>query len=139
MTFAGVLELALVAGGVAMLIVRHNDLSAATVNRIWLGVAIGVLVGAIPAFVRWWGTQLSLTESQLVIVQRRLRLRRHAWPFSQLVQVRVSSSPLGARLNYGTVQVEGSDGRRVVVMHVAHADALGAALRPHLGKKLRGR
>jgi hypothetical protein len=135
MSCAGALGLALFVGFVGTLIVRHNDLPAATDVRI----LAGTLVLCVMALV---GPVLRLRRSELLVTPAEIRLRVGAWrprvteiPLRDVRGLDVRSSTLGRRLDFGTLTVAARDDDVLVVHHVRSAGALRDAIRRGAGRR----
>src|SRR5262249_4024648 len=128
MAFAGALSLALFVALVVALLIRHNDLPAATEAQI---VVVGVLVallGSVPALLRWWHTALLVTDRRRVVRSGTYRQHRLATPLAPGI-VEQESSATGRLLDHGTVTVMAAEGQVIGVAHVARARELVEVVR----------
>lgn len=135
MSMASALSLAAFIGFVGALIILHNDLPLGTDLRI----ALGCLALAAAALL---GPVRRLRRSAIAVTPGRLELRLGTWrPRTTDIPVRdirawdVTTGRLGRRLDFGTLQVAGTDDTFVVVHHVRAPQALRAALRQAGGRR----
>lgn len=135
MSCAGGVSLAAFVCFVGGLIIRHNDLPAATDLRIAAGTVI-LAAGALA------GPLLRLYRSEVVVTPAQLRVRLGAWrsrvtemPLREVQGLEVRSGALGRRLDFGTLAVASRDDDMVLVPHVQGAIALRDAIRRAVGRR----
>jgi hypothetical protein len=113
---------------VGTLIIRHNDLPAATDLRIAGGsllLGLAALAGPLLRFVR----------SEVVVTPARLRLRLGGWrprvtdlALRDVEEVEVRSGRLGKQMDFGTFAVASRNDDVTVVHHLRQASAVEAAI-----------
>jgi membrane protein YdbS with pleckstrin-like domain len=123
MAFSGAVTLALFVGLVVVLLIRHNDLPAATELRIALAGLAVALVGALPSLLRWRNTELAVTERRVLVSAGGFRRRHLAVPVAPAA-VEQEGGLTGGVLDHGTVTVAAPDGRASSIGHVARAREL---------------
>src|SRR5262245_23249663 len=123
MAFSGAITLALFVALVVMLLIRHNDLPAATEVRIALaGLGVAAL-GALPSFLRWRNTELAVTDRRMLVSAGGFRRRRMAVALGPAA-VEQEGGLTGGVLDHGTVTIAAPDGRASSIGHVARAREL---------------
>jgi hypothetical protein len=128
MSCAGGISLAAFILFVGTLIIRHNDLPAATDLRI----AGGSLLLGLAALA---GPLLRYVRSEVVVTPARLRLRLGGWrprvtdlALRDVEEVEVRSGRLGRQMDFGTFAVASRNDDGVVVHHLRRAAAIEAAI-----------
>jgi len=135
MSCAGGASLAAFVLFVGGLIIRHNDLPAATDLRI----AAGTLVLGLGAMA---GPLLRLLRSEVVVTPARLQLRLGGWrprvtdlALRDVQGLEVRSGVLGRQLDFGTFAVSSRDDDVTVVHHLHRAAALEDAIRRAVSRR----
>ena len=123
MAFAGALSLGLFVALVVVLLIRHNDLPPATEAQIVVAGVLVVLLGSVPALLRWRHTALLVTDRRLLVRSGTYRQHLLATPLAPGI-VEQESGATGRMLDHGTVTVMGPDGQLTGVAHVARAREL---------------
>jgi membrane protein YdbS with pleckstrin-like domain len=130
MAFSGAVGMALCIGLAVFLLIRHNDLPAATELQIAVVGGLLALLGAVPAILRWRHTGLVLTERRLLVSAGGFRRRVMAIPLGPAV-LEQEAGLMGRLLDHGTVLMTAPDGQLSSVAHVAHARELVERARTH--------
>jgi membrane protein YdbS with pleckstrin-like domain len=130
MAFSGAVGMALCIGLAVFLLIRHNDLPAATELQIAAVGGLLALLGAVPAILRWRHTGLVLTERRLLVSAGGFRRRLMAIPLGPAV-LDQEAGLMGRLLDHGTVLMTAPDGQLSSVAHVAHARELVERARTH--------
>jgi hypothetical protein len=138
MAFAGAVSLALFVALVVGLLIRHNDLPAATEAQIALAGGLVVALGFIPSVLRWRHTALVLTEHRLLVLTGTYREHTLASPLAAGI-VEQEGGITGRMLDHGTVTVTAPDGQATGVAHVARARELVEAARAQARRTAAGR
>jgi membrane protein YdbS with pleckstrin-like domain len=120
---------------VGALIIRHNDLRAATdakITLVCLALALATLAGP---FRRLRRSAITVTPTQLRLELGTWRPRVTSISLREIENVDVRTGAVGRRLDWGTVHVAAGDDTYIVVHHVRAPHALRAALRPAGGRR----
>ena len=138
MAFGGALSLALFVALVVVLLIRHNDLPAATEVQIALVGGLVAALGFLPSLLRWWHTAFLLTERRLLVRMGTYRQHTLVSPLAPGV-VEQEAGITGRMLDHGTVLVTGPDGQATGVAHVARARELVEVTRAQARRTAAGR
>lgn len=120
MAFSGAATLAGFIALVVTLLIRHNDLPLATDLQIALVGGLVALLGALPAIMRWAGTDIVLTDRRVLANAGGMRRRRIAASLDRAV-IEQEGGLTGRLLNHGTLTVATADGSANSIGHVARA------------------
>ena len=135
MSVASALGLAGFVAFVGALIIRHNDLQAATDARIALvciALAAATLAGPLRRLRR---SVITVTPGHLLLELGTWRPQVTSIPVREIRSVDVRSGALATRLDSGTIHVVAGEDTYIVVHHVRAPHALRTALRPAGGRR----
>jgi membrane protein YdbS with pleckstrin-like domain len=135
MSCAGAFGLAVFIGFVGTLVIRHNDLSAATDMRVAAGTLALCLAAVAGPLRRLWRSELVVTPAELRMRLGTWRSRETHIPLREVRGLDVRSTALGRRLDFGTLTVAAREDDLFVVHHVRAAAALHDAIRRGSGRR----
>jgi hypothetical protein len=135
MSGASALSLAAFIAFIGTLIIRHNDLPAATDVRI---AAVCLLLGAaalLGPFLRWRRSAVEVLPGELRLTLGTWRPRTIGMALREIESVDVRSGAVGRQLDYGTLTIAATDDTAIVVHHVRAPLAVRDALRRVGGRR----
>jgi uncharacterized membrane protein YdbT with pleckstrin-like domain len=126
--FAGTVGFAAFVVGAAWLIVVRNELAGSTILQLWLAALGIVLIGFVSPVIRWRNAECLVTTRRVLLRAGLFRPRTLALRLPAIEDVGVEQSFGGRLLDYGTLQIVGSDGAVDVFAKVRCAQGVREAV-----------
>ncbi len=108
------------------LIIRNNDLAAATNVRVAIGGGLLAIAAALPGVLRWRASAFVVTDRRLLARTGWLSVRRLDVPLGKAAAVEAQVPFFGRLLGYGTLHVTTPEGTTVSFAHVEDAPTVQA-------------
>ena len=121
---------------VVTLLIRHNDLAAATDVRIAVVGTVLAAASLVPTALRRWRSAFLVTDRRVLISGGLLVARTLEGPLTDL---EVATGRWGRLLGYGTVVIVGSDGSVTTLARVARSAEMVEAARAQARRPVSGR
>jgi uncharacterized membrane protein YdbT with pleckstrin-like domain len=126
--FSGAASWAAFVAFVATLLIRHNDLPAATDWKIVGGAVLVALAGAIGPWLRWTRTWIEIDPTRARYTGGLLRRTTVDVGLERARGVEIEQSFFGRRFGYGRLRVVDEGGGAHVFPPLGHLDTVRAAL-----------